>query len=172
MSKKSVSLTTGTVAVLIVISVLVYSYFAGQLFFGIIAAGIIVLIEGMLLFWPLLKDSLNRSGYRGEGESESFGVESTCLSDSRVYERPFFFIGMPFMFVFGGLFSKYESIFSIKYEGGTTLVMYHGLCLVSKDDKLNIQGKWYRGEKLGIQGNIVIAKRIENLNTELVFIKK
>jgi hypothetical protein len=172
LSKKSGSLVTGTIAVLIVTSVLVYSYFAGQLFFGIIAAGIIVLIEGILLFRPLLKDSLNLSGYRGEGESESIGVESTCLSDSRVYERPFFFIGVPFFIVLGGLFSKYESIFSIAYEGGTTLVMYHGLCLVSKNDKLNVKGKWYRGEKLGIQGNIVIAERIENLNSGLVFSKK
>jgi hypothetical protein len=119
-----------------------------------------------------LKDSLRLSSYRGEDESEPFGVESICLSDSRVYERPFFFIGVPLILVFGGLFSKYESIFSISYEGGTTLIMYHGLCLVSKDDKLNIKGKWYRGEKLGIQGNIVIAERIENLNSGLVFIKK
>jgi len=160
------------VVILIVASVLFYSYFMGQLLWGIIAAGMIILIAGMLLFLPIIADPLSSSYYRGNEKSESFGVESTCLGDSRVYERPFFFIGVPLiMIAFGGVFSKYESIFSIAYESGTTLVLYHGLCFVSKDDKLSIRGKWYRGKKLGIQGNIVVADRVENLSSGIVFEK-
>lgn len=171
MTKKSSSLIIGISVVLIVISILFYSYFLGQFLWGIIAAGMIILIAGILLFLPLITDPLNLSG-RGNENSESFGVESICLDDSRVYERPFFFIGVPFIIIaFGGIFSKYESIFSIVHESGTTLVLYHGICLVSKDDKLSIMGKWYRGKKLGIQGNIVVAERVENLSSGIVFEK-
>ena len=169
LTRISSSLVIGIVVVLIVGSILFYSYSVGQLLWGIIAVGMIILIAGMLLFLPLITDPLNSSGYRGNKKSESFGVESTCLGDSIVYERPFFFIGLPFIITFGGLFSKYESIFSIAYENRTTLVLYHGVCFVSKDDKLSIRGKWYRGKKLGIQGNVVIADRIENLSSGLVF---
>ncbi|WP_157860404.1 hypothetical protein [Methanosarcina acetivorans] len=124
-------------------------------------------------FFPIIADPLSSSYYRENEKSESFGVESTCLGDSRVYERPFFFIGVPLIMVaFGGLFSKYESTFSIAYESGTTLVLYHGLCIVSKDDKLSIRGKWYRGKKLGIQGDIVVADRVENLSSGIVFARQ
>lgn len=125
-----------------------YSYSVGQLLWGIIAAGMIILIAGILFFLPLITDPLNSSGYRGNEKSESFGVESTCLGDSIVYERPFFFIGVPFIIIaLGGIFSKHESIFSIAYENGTTLVLYPGVCFVSKDDKISIRGKWHRGKK-------------------------
>ena len=170
LTKISSPLVIGIVVVLIVGAILFYSYSVGQLLWGIIAAGMILLIAGMLLFLPLITDTLNSSGYRGNKKSESFGVESTCLGDSIVYERPFFFIGLPFIIIaLGGIFSKYESIFSIAYKNGTTLVLYHGVCFVSKDDKLSIRGKWYRGKKLGIQGNVVVADRIENLSSGLVF---
>ena len=171
MTKTSNSLIIGIVVVLIVASILFYSYFRGQFLWGIIAAGMIILIAGMLLFLPLITNPLNSSYHRGNEKSESFGVESTCLGDSRVYERPFFFIGVPFILTLGGIFSKYESIFSIAYEGGTTLVLYHGICFVSKDDKLSIRGKWYRGKKLGVQGNIVVADRVENVSSGIAFEK-
>lgn len=170
LTRISSSLVIGIVVVLIVGAILFYSYSVGQLLWGIIAAGMIILIAGMLLFLPLTTDPLNSSGYRGNEKSESFGVESTCLGDSIVYERPFFFIGVPFIIItFGGIFSKYESIFSISYESGTTLILYHGVCFVSKGDKLSIRGKWYRGKKFGIQGNVVVADRIENLSSGLIF---
>jgi hypothetical protein len=77
---------------------------------------------------------------------------------------------VPFIIIaLGGIFSKYESMFSIAYESGTTLVLYHGVCFVSKDDKLSIRGKWYRGKKLGIQGNVVVADRVEDLSSGVVF---
>lgn len=101
--------------------------------------------------------------------TEEFGDEVKACVDSRIYERPSFFLGIPFIIVFGGIGSKYESIFSIEYEGKIIVVLYHDLCLVSAGDRLNIRGNWYRGKKLGIQRNVVVAHRVENLNTELVF---
>lgn len=118
----------------------------------------------------LTKDSRTKNEEeRTKNETEKFGVEPKAAIDSRVYERPFYFTGIPFIIVFGGIGSKYESIFSIEYEGKTVVVLYHGLCLVSAGDKLLINGKWYRGKKLGIQGNTVIADRVEDLSSGLVF---
>ena len=105
-------------------------------------------------------------------ETEEFGVEAKATVDSRIYERPSFFIGIPFFVVFGGIGSKYESMFSVEHEGKTVVVLYHGLCLVSAEDRLFIRGKWYRGKKLGVQGNVVVADRVENLSSGLVFSKK
>jgi hypothetical protein len=79
LTKISSSLVIGIFVVLIVGAILFYSYFVGQLLWGIIAAGMIILIAGMLLFLPLITDTLNSSGYRGNEKSESFGVESTCF---------------------------------------------------------------------------------------------
>jgi hypothetical protein len=63
-------------------------------------------------------------------------------------------------------------VFSVEYEGKAVVVLYHGLCLVSAEDRLLIRGKWYRGKKLGIQGNVVVAERVENLSSRIVFSKK
>ncbi len=96
-------------------------------------------------------------------------VESEALTDSRICEKMTSFIGVPFILVFGGLWGKYESIFSIKHDGGAVVVLYSGMCLVSKNDKLRIVGKWYRGNKVGIEGNFVIASRVENISSGIVF---
>ncbi|HIH92839.1 TPA: hypothetical protein HA338_01950 [Methanosarcina acetivorans] len=53
MTKGSNSTVILIVVILIVPSVLFYSYFMGQLLWGIIAAGMIILIAGMLLFFRL-----------------------------------------------------------------------------------------------------------------------
>ena len=81
-------------------------------------------------------------------DTEEFGDEVKACVDSRIYERPYFFLGVPFIIVFGGIGSKYESIFSIEYEGKIVVVLYHGFCLVSAGDRLRIHGNWYRGKKL------------------------
>jgi len=104
-------------------------------------------------------------------DNEEFGIEVRAVVNSRIYERPSFFLGIPFIVVFGGIESKYESIFSIEYAGKNVVVLYHGLCLISAEDRLLIRGKWYRGKKLGIQGNVVIAERVENLSSGIVFEK-
>ena len=66
-------------------------------------------------------------------DTEEFGDEVKACVDSRIYERPYFFLGVPFIIVFGGIGSKYESIFSIEYEGKIIVVLYHGFCLVSAE---------------------------------------
>lgn len=105
-------------------------------------------------------------------ENEEFGVDTKALVDSRIYERPSFFLGAIFIFAFGGIGSKYESVLSVEYEGKAVIVLYHGLCLISAGDRLLISGKWYQGKRLGIQGNVVVADRVENLSSGLVFSKK
>lgn len=106
-------------------------------------------------------------------ENEKFGVDAKALVDSRIYERPSFFLGIPLIFiVFGGIGDKYESVFSVEYEGKAVVVLYHGLCLVSAGDRLLISGKWYRGKRLGIQGNVVVADRVENLSSGIIFSKQ
>lgn len=105
-------------------------------------------------------------------ENEEFGVEAKATVDSRIYERPSFFLGAYFIFAFGGIGSKYESVFSVEYEGKAIVVLYHGLCIISAEDRLLIHGKWYHGKKLGIQGNVVVADRVENLSSGIVFSKK
>ena len=79
-------------------------------------------------------------------DGEEFGTEARTVVDSRTYERPSFFLGVPFIFVFGSIESKYESVFSIEHEGKIVVVFYHSFCLVSAEDKLLIRGKWYRGK--------------------------
>ncbi|AKB83935.1 hypothetical protein MSBR3_3357 [Methanosarcina barkeri 3] len=121
----------------------------------------------------LSEDSKTKSEEgKTKNENEEFGVEAKAAVDSRTYERPSFFIGVPIGIVFGGIGSKYESVFSIEYEGKTVVVLYHGLCLISAGDRLLIHGKWYKGKKLGIQGNVVIADRIEDLSSGIVFSHK
>jgi hypothetical protein len=108
---------------------------------------------------------------KGNKDDEEFGTEARAAVDSRIYERPSFFLGVPFIFVFGSIESKYESVFSIEHEGKTVVVFYHGLCLISAEDRLLIRGKWYRGKKLGVQADVVVAERVENLSSGIVFEK-
>lgn len=129
-------------------------------------------ISGVFLLSTLIVDPLDSKSKNEEkrkDEAETFGVGAKAVVDSRIYERPSFFLGIPFIFVFGSIESKYESVFSIEHEGKIVVVFYHGLCLVSAEDRLLIRGKWYRGKKLGIQGNVVVADRIENLSSGIVF---
>lgn len=133
-------------------------------------------VTSIFVIFVLLIDPLDSKARSEEAkkedrnkEPEISGVETRAVVDSRIYERRYLFLGVPFIIVFGGIGSKYESIFSIEYEGKITVVLYHGLCLVSAGDRLRIHGNWYRGKKLGIQGNVVVAHRVENLSSGLVF---
>ena len=82
-----------------------------------------------------------------KGGTGEFGVEAKATVDSRIYERPSFFLGMIFIIAFGGIGSKYESVSSVEHEGKAVVILYHGLCLVSAGDRLLIRGKWYQGKK-------------------------
>jgi len=95
--------------------------------------------------------------------------ESEVLTDSRIYEKMTSFFGIPLIIVFGWVWGKYESIFSIEYEGRAVVVKYPGICLVSKNDTLQITGKWYSGKKYKIMDDIIIANRIENKSAGLIF---
>jgi hypothetical protein len=102
-------------------------------------------------------------------KTEEFRAEAIALIDSRTYEHSSFFIGIPLIIVLGGIRSNYESVFSIEYEGKNVVVIYPGICLVSAADKLYIHGKWEKGKKLGIEGNVVVADRIEDLSSGFIF---
>ncbi|WP_052734386.1 hypothetical protein [Methanosarcina sp. 2.H.A.1B.4] len=131
----------------LILCILIYSYFKAQLLWGIIAAGIIVLISVFLLFIFVFTDPLAFS-WKSEGrESGVCGVESEAFSDSKVYEKPSIFFGIPFGFVLGGVFSRYWSLFSMEYDGVSAVVLYHGVCLASKGERLIITGKWRPGKK-------------------------
>ncbi len=45
----------------------------------------------------------------------------------------------------------------------------YGLCIVSKNDKFRIIGKWYNGNKVGMEDDFIIASRIENISSGIVF---
>ena len=115
-----------------------------------------------MLLYPIGQRSLSRN-------EDSEIVESEVLTDSRISKTMTSFIGIPFFIVFGGLWGKYESMFSIRHGENAVVVLYYGMCIVSKNDKLRVIGKWYNGKKVGIEGNFVIASRIENISSGIVF---
>lgn len=130
-------------------------------------------IIGVFLLSILIADPMDFRTKKeiGAEKEDDFGSEVLAAVDSRIYERPSSFIGLPVIVVFGGIGSKYESVFSIWQDGKAVVVLYHGLCIVSAGDRLLVRGNWYRGRKLGIQEDIVVADRVENLSSGIVFEK-
>lgn len=85
-----------------------------------------VVVTGVFLVFILIARAKKEE--KRKEETETLGVEAKAVVDSRIYERPSFFLGVPLIFiVFGGMGSKYESVFSIDYQGKTVIVLYHGL---------------------------------------------
>ena len=123
---------------------------------------VLIIVFIIILLWPA--NPLKRNS-----ETETIGVDTEALTDSRISKTMTSFIGIPFFIVFGGLWGKYESVFSVRHGGGAVVVLYNGMCIVSKNDKLRIIGKWYNGKKVGIKGNFVIASRVENISSGIVF---
>ena len=123
---------------------------------------IIVLI--IILLWPV--NPLKRNA---EAETETVGIDTEAPIDSRICEKTTSFIGIPFFLVFGGVWGKYESIFSVEHDGENVVVTYPGICLVSKNDKLRIIGKLYNGNKVRTENNVIIASRVENMSSGIVF---
>ncbi|MDD4497354.1 MAG: hypothetical protein PHV51_04275 [Methanosarcinaceae archaeon] len=162
--------TAGTAVILILIT-LVYSYFMSQLLGGIIAAAMILSIAVVLFLFLLPADSSSRFDKGGEEVAEFSAPECEALADSRVYEKPGFFFGVPLFIVIGRGFGIHESVFPITYEGGKAIVLYQGACLVSKADRLKITGEWGGGKKFGIKGDVLLADRVENLSSGFVFSK-
>ncbi len=123
---------------------------------------VIVLI--IILLWPI-----NPLGRNSEGETETVSIDTEATIDSRICEKTTSFIGIPFFLVFGSVWGKYESIFSVEHDGENVVVTYPGICLVSKNDKLRIIGKLYNGNKVRTENNVIIASRVENMSSGIVF---
>ena len=123
---------------------------------------VIVLI--IILLWPV--NPLKR---KSEDKTETVGIDTEATIDSRICEKTTSFIGIPFFLVFGGVWGKYESIFSVEHDGENVVVTYPGICLVSKNDKLRIIGKLYNGNKVRTENNVIIASRVENMSSGIVF---
>lgn len=126
-----------------------------------IVLGIVLII---ILLWPV--NPLKR---RSEDKTETIRVDTEATIDSRICEKTTSFIGIPFFLVFGGVWGKYESIFSVEHDGENVVVTYPGICLVSKNDKLRIIGKLYNGNKVRTENNVIIASRVENMSSGIVF---
>jgi len=115
-----------------------------------------IFLLSVLIVGPL--DSRTKNEYEiKENEEDEFGNEVIAAVDSRIYERPSSFIGLPFIIVFGGIWSKYESVFSIEQEGKAVVVLYHGLCIVSTGDRLLIRGNGI-GEESSEYGKISLLR--------------
>ena len=141
-------------------AILSFGLTADIFLWAIIAASIFLAV--LLLTYPINQRLSSQN-------EDSEIVESETLTDSRICKTMTSFIGIPFFIVFGGLWGKYESMFSVRHGGDAVVVLYYGMCIVSKNDKLRIIGKWYGGKKVGIEGNFVMASRIENISSGIVF---
>ena len=138
-------------------------YLPADAFSGILILTLmLIIVQIIILLWSV--NPLKRNS-----ETEIIGVDAEATTDSRICKTMTSFIGIPFFIVFGGLWGKYESMFSVRHGGGEVVVLYNGMCIVSKNDKLRIIGKWHNGKKVGIEGNFVIASRIENISSGIVF---
>ena len=155
--KYQIVLVVGFLAAFAIMS---FGFTADIFLWGIIVASIFLAVL-------LLTYSIDQRLSSQNEESEI--VESEALTNSRISKTMTSFIGIPFIIVFGGLWGKYESMFSVRHGEGAVVVLYYGMCIVSKNDKLRIIGKWYNGKKVGIEGNFVIASRIENISSGIVF---
>ncbi|WP_135606441.1 hypothetical protein [Methanococcoides sp. NM1] len=155
-------LVVGVVAVLVILA---YCYYIGQLLSGVLIA----LLVCVILLVPVREFGGPKASKKAHVQEE---FEGEVLGDSRVSEKAKFFIGIPLGLVFGKIFSRYESIFTVRGENRTVVVVYPGICPVSKDDKVRVFGTWYEGENVGIKGNFVRASRVLDESSGLVFVLK
>lgn len=145
-------------------------YFANDWVLGS-AGAIAVLLFSLLLFDPL-DSKIEKQKEKEAEEAKSLEIEGKATTDSRIYKQPSHFLGLNLFFVLGGIGSKHESIFSIEQEGKSMLVLYHGLCLISKGDKLSLLGKSSEGKKFGLRGKLLLADRVENQSSGITFSKE
>lgn len=103
------------------------------------------------------------------GEEET--IEVYAATDSNIINRLTSFLGIPFIIVFGWLNNKYVSIFSVEHNKHRLIILYSGICPVVKNDRLRITGKMEYGGKVGVDGMIMKARNIENLNSGDIYEK-
>lgn len=86
------------------------------------------------------------------------------ITNSNIFKVPSYFIGIPFFIVFGGMESKYESIFLVEHEGEYITIVYPGICSVSKNDEVKISGLLVSGKKAKVVGKCIRASFVEIIN--------
>ncbi|WP_135607263.1 hypothetical protein [Methanococcoides methylutens] len=146
--------------VLIGLVILLYCYYIGQLLSGVLLALLVIII----LLVPV-RDMGGPKLSKTSPAQEEF--EGKVLADSRIYEKANFFVGIPIGIVLGKIFSKYESVFTIRTQKGLVIVVYPGICLVSMDDTVRVFGTWYDGKNLGIKGSFIRAERVVDESSDL-----
>ncbi|SFM20370.1 hypothetical protein [Methanolobus profundi] len=92
-------------------------------------------------------------------------IEAYAVTDANITYRTRSFWGIPIIIVIGWIKTKYVSIFSVEHEEHRLVVLYNGICPVARDDRLRIIGDMDHGKNVGISGMVMVAYRIENLNT-------
>jgi hypothetical protein len=146
----------------LVMAILVYSYYIGQFLYGVLISVLIVIV-----FLIPVKDIGGPRASKTTTVQEE--LEGEVLGDSRIYEKANSFIGIPIGIVLGKVFGRYESIFTVRSGKGSVIVVYPGICPVSRGGNVRVFGTWYEGESVGIKGNFVRAESVVDEGSALVF---
>lgn len=149
----------------LIIALIAYSYYIGQLLTGFLISILLALI-----FFVPVKDIAGPKASKATTVPEE--LEGDVLGDSRIYEKANSFIGIPIGIVLGKIFGRYETVFTLLSGKGPVVVVYPGVCPVSGGSNVRISGIWYEGENVGIKGNFFRAERIVDESTGLVFALK
>ncbi|WP_135609907.1 hypothetical protein [Methanococcoides sp. AM1] len=150
------------IGIALIVAILAYSYYIGQLFSGVLIALLVLVI-----FLIPVKDIGGIKASKITSAQEEF--EGLVLGDSRIYEKANSFVGIPIGIVLGKIFGRYESVFTVRSDKGSVIVVYSGICPVSKDGNVRVFGTWYEGENVGIKGSFVRAERVVDESSGLVF---
>lgn len=92
-------------------------------------------------------------------------IEAYVSTDSNINYRTTSFWGIPIIIFIGWIKNKYVSIFSVEHDERRLVVLYYGICPVLRNDRLRIAGLMDHGGNVGVSGTVMVAYRIENLNT-------
>jgi len=95
-------------------AIMSFGFTADIFLWGIIAASIFFAV--LLLTYPINQRLSSQN-------EDSEIVKSEALTDSRICKTMTSFIGIPVFIVFGGLWGKYESMFSVKHGGGAVIIL-------------------------------------------------
>ncbi|UGV40262.1 hypothetical protein J7W08_09260 [Methanococcoides orientis] len=148
--------------VLIGLVILLYCNYIGQLLSGVLLALLVIII----LLVPVRDMGVPKVSKAAPVQEE---FEGKVLADSRIYEKANSFIGIPIGIVLGKIFGRYESVFTIRAQKSSVIVVYPGICAVSMDDNVRVFGTWYEGKNVGIKGSFVRAERVIDESSDLVF---
>jgi hypothetical protein len=104
--------------------------------------------------------------------NEEKTIEVYAITDSTIMKEPTAFGGIYlFHLTIGNIGTRHSTIFTVEHEEHRLTILYTGICPVLKKDKLRITGEMKDGKKAGIQGEVMKASCIENLDTGDVYHK-